>query len=85
MKYEIHYDDIAVLEDILKNGEGLTYIELCTKLKLNPIPSANSINTKNHIFLLLTYLIFKYIIYFAYHLQRSKHYRVCRRTFRRTN
>lgn len=49
MKYEIHYEDIAVLEDILKNGEGLTYIELCTRLKLNPIPSANSINTKNHI------------------------------------
>lgn len=49
MKYIINYDALAVLDEVLKNGEGLTYTQLCSKLKLNPIPSPNAVHTKQNI------------------------------------
>ena len=49
MKYKINYEDLIAIDEVLENGEGYTYKELCELLKFNPLPPVNSINVKNHI------------------------------------
>ena len=49
MKYKINYDDVAVFNEVQKNGERLSYKDICILLNLNPLPAQNSINTKNNI------------------------------------